>query len=643
MLDPRRGRRALRRAPARRSTAAASSSCAAPSRPRELPELLAGVDVAVMPSHVVGLRAAGGRRVPGRARARCVGRALGGLAEVVRDERRRPGLRRPLDARRPRAPRSTAWPPSRACSSACRPGSRRRAPFAAYVDELEAYYAGERPSRSAVDTGRARRRLAGRPRPAHEPVAHQQRGRDRSPGRASSAWTAPARRSTARCPTRPTSRCATSGRPTCARRARAAWRSSSPGSSARSPPTGSSRCSATSTSSGCPSQFVRRMYLDAGLEDDRVHVVPNGVDLERFAPDGPAYALDAPPALRFLFVGGAIARKGVDVLLAAWREAFAGRDDVHARDQGLRRRRRLPRRRPQRRPRRRAGALPRVVYLDADLADAEMAALYRACDVLVHPYRGEGFAMPVLEAMACGLPVIVTAGGPTDEFCPPQAGWRIRAQRRRDARRARRPLRDDRRAVDARARSRAPGRAPARGRRRRRRRAPPAAPSAARPPCTSAGSASPASTPSAPAPWPRARPRIAASDRVLDGAPSRPRHAGVARPRTSCPRCCAPGRRRRPAPACTSWPTPPPTARPPSSRRASWPPPRASTSTPAPTSRSCASTRSPGATRRCTPPPTLYVPLHDACAGHVRLAGDGVVAPADLGLWLAARSTPQAA
>ena len=39
----------------------------------------------------------------------------------------------------------------------------------------------------------------------------------------------------------------------------------------------------------------------------------------------------------------------------------------------------------------------------------------------------------------------------------------------------------------------------------------------------------------------------------------------------------------------------------------------------------------------------LYVPLHDACAGHVRLAGDGVVAPADLGLWLAARSTPQAA
>jgi glycosyltransferase involved in cell wall biosynthesis len=58
------------------------------------------------------------------------------------------------------------------------------------------------------------------------------------------------------------------------------------------------------------------MYLRAGLDGDRVHVVPNGVDLERFDAEGERYPLPGTPATRFLFVGGAIDRKGVDVLLA---------------------------------------------------------------------------------------------------------------------------------------------------------------------------------------------------------------------------------------------------------------------------------------------------------------------------------------
>ena len=52
-----------------------------------------------------------------------------------------------------------------------------------------------------------------------------------------------------------------------------------------------------------------------------------------------------------------------------------------------------------------------IEYHECALNDQEMAGLYAACDCLAHPYRGEGFALPVVEAMACGLPAIVTGAG----------------------------------------------------------------------------------------------------------------------------------------------------------------------------------------------------------------------------------------
>jgi glycosyltransferase involved in cell wall biosynthesis len=174
-----------------------------------------------------------------------------------------------------------------------------------------------------------------------------------------------------------------------------------------------------------PSEYVARMYRSAGVAGDRVHVVANGVDLERFRPEGPA--LDLPDArLRLLFVGGTIYRKGVDLLIEAFGQAFPADSGVLlvVKDiggasfyKGINLGDRI----------RALEASGRVAYIDRDLDDDEVAALYRACDVLVHPYRGEGFAMPVLEAMACGRPVVVTAGGPTDEFVPDDACWRIPA------------------------------------------------------------------------------------------------------------------------------------------------------------------------------------------------------------------------
>ena len=149
-------------------------------------------------------------------------------------------------------------------------------------------------------------------------------------------------------------------------------------------------------------------------------------------PAGPARRAARRRACACCFVGGTISRKGVDVLLSAYELAFAGRDDVVLviKDLGGSSYYRGMTMSDQLRARAESGALPRVHYIEDELTRDELAALYRACDVLVHPYRGEGFAMPVLEAMACGIPVVVTAGGPTDEFCPDDACWRIPSEQR---------------------------------------------------------------------------------------------------------------------------------------------------------------------------------------------------------------------
>ena len=134
------------------------------------------------------------------------------------------------------------------------------------------------------------------------------------------------------------------------------------------------------------------MYIASGVEPERVAVIPNGVDLGTFRPQGPALELPHDDGgMRFLFVGGLIWRKGPDVLLDAWREAFAGRDDVTlvVKDFGAD----SVYRGADRGPIREYAAsaeLPRMQIIDDELSTDDLAALYRACDVLVHPYRGEG-------------------------------------------------------------------------------------------------------------------------------------------------------------------------------------------------------------------------------------------------------------
>ncbi|MBF2055408.1 MAG: glycosyltransferase [Candidatus Sericytochromatia bacterium] len=176
-----------------------------------------------------------------------------------------------------------------------------------------------------------------------------------------------------------------------------------------------------------PSRFVAHSFEISGVAPERLRVIPNGVDTGLLHPEGERYPLPSNKSLRLLFVGGMVFRKGMDLLLQAYAEAFSAADDVvlviksfgnssHYAYQGLERQLQQLQSQPE---------APEILLISDDLTPEALASLYRACDVYVHPYRGEGFGMPILEAMACGLPAVIPNAGPAPEFCTPEASWQV--------------------------------------------------------------------------------------------------------------------------------------------------------------------------------------------------------------------------
>jgi len=181
----------------------------------------------------------------------------------------------------------------------------------------------------------------------------------------------------------------------------------------------------------CPSRYVRSLYLQAGIPAEKLRVLPNGYNPAIHHPEAAPTPIDTAKRFKFLFVGGTIGRKGADLLLDTYLKTFRRSDDVCLvikdfggksayQGQTLTERIRAAQADP---------TAPEIVYLDREMPERELAGLYTACDCLVHPYRGEGFGLPVLEAMGCALPVICTGGGSTDDFATDEFVHRIPAWR----------------------------------------------------------------------------------------------------------------------------------------------------------------------------------------------------------------------
>lgn len=188
-----------------------------------------------------------------------------------------------------------------------------------------------------------------------------------------------------------------------------------------------------------PSAWSKAGLIRSGVQGDRISIVPHGADTDIYYPPSDQQRQTLRKTFGwedyfiFLNIGGQTDRKGIRPLLKAFAAVvdkypharlvlkgselfYSSRDEIAEASQIV-----LS-------DAEKAKVSPRLIYSGNQLSFAQIAQLYQAADAYVSPYLAEGFNLPVLEATACGLPVICTAGGPTDDFTHPDFALTIESK-----------------------------------------------------------------------------------------------------------------------------------------------------------------------------------------------------------------------
>jgi GT2 family glycosyltransferase/glycosyltransferase involved in cell wall biosynthesis len=168
-----------------------------------------------------------------------------------------------------------------------------------------------------------------------------------------------------------------------------------------------------------PASFNVQTFQDSGVTVP-IHVMPLGIDPDYLHPGIKGFRPSSKFTFLSVFEWGE--RKAPEVLLRAFATEFRPTEDVFLllsvfnRDPTIDIQTEiaklgLP------------ASAPVVVMVNPEFADYQMGSLYRSADCFVLPTRGEGWGMPVLEAMACGLPTIATNWGGVADFLDESVGY----------------------------------------------------------------------------------------------------------------------------------------------------------------------------------------------------------------------------
>ncbi len=176
------------------------------------------------------------------------------------------------------------------------------------------------------------------------------------------------------------------------------------------------------------SAWGKSVIAEHGLTHKRIEVVPEGFDPKVFHVGLRGQRKDHGKTFRFLTVGKWEVRKGQIELLRAYAQAFRGVKDVELvlmcdnpfvpgfsvqsqiEELGL-------------------GKTAPIKVMKPLATDVDMAATYAAADCFVLPTRAEGWGLPIMEAMACGTPVITTRYSAMTEYANDANAYLLNVER----------------------------------------------------------------------------------------------------------------------------------------------------------------------------------------------------------------------
>ena len=165
------------------------------------------------------------------------------------------------------------------------------------------------------------------------------------------------------------------------------------------------------------SSFVKKSLVSRGVPANQVLVIPYGIDASRWTDCHARRASHS--TFTFIFTASIGPRKGIRPLLLAWRQASIDGAELHicggtedSMDWN-----------------RVCGGLPPNVVFRGRVSHEMLAKLYAQSDVYVLPSLLEGMARSGLEAMAAGLPVLVTKETGLGDFVSDgKEGWFVPAR-----------------------------------------------------------------------------------------------------------------------------------------------------------------------------------------------------------------------